>query len=175
MHAYVVVVVDCERLFLPHFASMYPNYDRSFNDASPLRFNIAVTLLWNSAANGMQRTLIMICTGGTSKDPDLVSNGLKIHHLLSGAMNAVSAVGATVATVARLHLVAVGVATGNALVAPAGVAVIETGMVVVGTKEMAERSAGGEAEPLLPGTTGGACPLIGGEMIEPELLLWMMA
>jgi hypothetical protein len=39
MHT-VVVIVDCERFLLPRFASMCPNYDRSFNDASPsLRIN----------------------------------------------------------------------------------------------------------------------------------------
>lgn len=79
---------------------------------------------------------------------------------------------ANVANAAHLHLVAVGVATVNAPVALAGVAV--TGKVVV-RKETAEMSAGGEAGPPLPETPGGACPPTGGGMREPEPHLWMMA
>jgi hypothetical protein len=89
-------------------------------------------------------------------------------------MNAVSAVGVTVATVVRPHPVAVGAPTANAPAALAGVAVTGIGM-VVGTKEMVERSAGGEAEPLQRGKAGGVFPLIGGGTIGPELLLWMTA
>jgi hypothetical protein len=86
-------------------------------------------------------------------------------------MNVVNAA-ATVATVVRLHPVAaVVVAIANALVALAGVAV--TGM--VGTKEMVEMNAGGEAGHPLRGIAGGACLLIGGGMIGREPLPWTMA
>jgi hypothetical protein len=99
----------------------------------------------------------------------VVSAGVSV---VSAGVNVVSAgVNAGVNAV-RLHLVAVGVVIANAPVALAGVAV--TGK-VAGRKEMAETSVGGEAGPPLPGTPGGACPLIGGGTIGPELLLWMMA
>jgi len=134
----------------------------------------------------------MTCTDGTLKVQDLVSSGPKIRHLRSGATNVVSAgvnvvnagvnvanagvnvanAGVNVANAVRLRLVAVEVANANAPVALAGVAV--TGK-VVGRKEMVETSVGGEAGPPLQGTPGGACPLIGGGTIGPELHLWMMA
>jgi len=176
MHAYVVV--DCERLFLPRFTSMcpmYPNYDRSFHDAS-LRINIAVTLLWSSAASGMQRMPTTTCTDGISRVQDLVSNGPKIRHPQSGATSVVSAAEVSEPSepnVVRLRLVAVEAVTANAPVALAGVAGVAIGM-VVGTRGMLEvTSVGGAAGLPQPGITGEAFPLIGGGMIELGPLLWM--
>jgi hypothetical protein len=98
-----------------------------------------------------------------------VSAGVTV---VSAGVNVVSAGVSAGVNAVRLRLVAVGVVIANAPVALAGVAV--TGK-VAGRKEMAETSVGGEAGPPLPGTPGGACPLIGGGTIGPELLLWMMA
>jgi len=124
----------------------------------------------------MRRTPITICTEDTSKDRDLVSNGPKIHHPQSGATNAGNAAEATEANVNEVHLhpVVEEAATVSALVALAGVAGV-IGM-VVGRREMVEgMSAGSEAGLPRREIIGGAFLLIGGGMIEPELLLWMTA
>ena len=89
-------------------------------------------------------------------------------------MNAVSAVGVTVATVVRPHPVVAVAVIANAPAAPAGVAVTGIGM-VVGMRETVEKNAGGEAGLHRPGTAGGVCPLIGEETTGPEPLPWMMA